>query len=177
MLKADRGEGMNTCKLAACSLLLSSALLTSGCVTITVEGDGQQEAQASASSEEAPQVTGPNSEGGAEDNEFRVTSLTHVKQLCSEIRISDSANVGCSYGRIDGVLTLAVGFKNHDSLKGNLDPVADVVAVPFCNIALENHYDAVVLAVLADEQIGRAYGCESNEWSDWFDISPREPPL
>lgn len=161
---------MWTRQLTLLGVFLCCGIFASGCVTIQV-GDGEnQSPQAASPANSQPAQTQPEPQD-KESDEHQITTMAQVKQACDNIHQSRDISLGCAFQRLEGVMTLAIGFPNYDEMDTYLDAVAEVLVGPFCAIALTNYHEAAVVVALTEEQVGRLYGCESEEASEWFDLS------
>ncbi len=46
--------------------------------------------------------------------------------------------------------------------------MTEVVTAPFCSAANEGNRQAFLFVGLAENEVGRVYSCETDEWSEWF---------
>jgi hypothetical protein len=112
----------------------------------------------------APSPEPPEQAPSADD---RLTVAATI-QLCKEVQAEAVLPIACSVTYLNGRPSMFVTFADQETAGEYWDAMSEAVADPFCEAANAGNRQAFVYISLADTETGRIYGCESDEWTDWF---------
>ncbi|MFC3103997.1 hypothetical protein [Salinisphaera aquimarina] len=69
---------------------------------------------------------------------------------------------------------MIMGFPNKHTSENWLQTITQYVSAPYCEAANSSNRQAFLAITLKNENVGRVYACEKQEWSGWFSLTDEQ---
>jgi len=109
-------------------------------------------------------------EGDDEYDEGDSPTLFEAVQACRNIQAAHDIPIGCKATIFRGYPAMVVIFPDQATAARWIRPFTYYVGNPFCQAANRANSRALMLFVVDDRKMARAYSCDLDEFSDWFSI-------
>ena len=95
-------------------------------------------------------------------------------QACKRLQAKNDIPITCATRYIDGKPAMIMGFPNKDTSENWLQTITQYVSAPYCEAANSSNRQAFLAITLKNENVGRIYACEKQEWSGWFSLTDEQ---